>query len=183
MKSAFLARPTCALAISRAPLWQPIRARRRSGRERVEQRFTLQKFFFGFMSVKAFRAAKFDQNRANRLPSDSLARGHRPIFLWCRAAAAGRPRRPLRARRSRTRNTDPPDNECSEPESPQHTWRMGSEGSGPSIARAQTPSLRLSTSFTACGLALPPDAFITWPTNQPISFGLPRACATLSGFL
>jgi hypothetical protein len=35
--------------------------------------------------------------------------------------------------------------------------------------------------LTACGLALPPDAFITWPTNQPSSFGLAFACATLSG--
>ena len=26
--------------------------------------------------------------------------------------------------------------------------------------------------MTACGLALPPDDFITWPTNQPIAFGL-----------
>ena len=38
-------------------------------------------------------------------------------------------------------------------------------------------------SLTACGLALPPDAFITWPTNQPIAFGLVLASATLSGFL
>src|SRR4051794_23788048 len=45
----------------------------------------------------------------------------------------------------------------------------------------QTPSLALSRSLTACGLALPPDDFITWPTNQPISCGLARACATLSG--
>src|SRR5665213_211844 len=45
----------------------------------------------------------------------------------------------------------------------------------------QMPSLDLSRSFTACGLALPPDDFITCPTNQPISCGLARACATLSG--
>ena len=38
-------------------------------------------------------------------------------------------------------------------------------------------------SLTACGLALPPDAFITWPTNQPIAFGLVLASPTLSGFL
>ena len=36
----------------------------------------------------------------------------------------------------------------------------------------QIPSFALSMSLTACGFALPPDAFITWPTNQPISFGL-----------
>ena len=37
--------------------------------------------------------------------------------------------------------------------------------------------------MTACGLALPPDDFITWPTNQPIAFGLVLASATLSGLL
>src|SRR5262245_34966578 len=31
-------------------------------------------------------------------------------------------------------------------------------------ASAQRPSLLLSRSLTACGLALPPDDFITWPT-------------------
>src|SRR3977135_2763336 len=45
----------------------------------------------------------------------------------------------------------------------------------------QRPSLDLSRSFTDCGLALPPDAFIAWPTNQAISCGFARACATLSG--
>ncbi len=30
---------------------------------------------------------------------------------------------------------------------------------------------------------MPPDAFITWPTNQPIAFGFVLASATLSGFL
>ena len=29
----------------------------------------------------------------------------------------------------------------------------------------------MSSSLTACGLALPPLAFITWPTNQPSSVG------------
>ena len=33
------------------------------------------------------------------------------------------------------------------------------------------PSFTFSSSFTACGLALPPDNFITWPTNQPIIAG------------
>src|SRR5215813_15164610 len=46
----------------------------------------------------------------------------------------------------------------------------------------QSPSLRLRMSLTACGLALPPDDFITWPTNHPIAFGLDFASATLSGF-
>jgi hypothetical protein len=27
-------------------------------------------------------------------------------------------------------------------------------------------------SLTACGFALPPDDFITWPTNQPSNAGL-----------
>src|ERR1700754_3803110 len=34
------------------------------------------------------------------------------------------------------------------------------------------PSLAFRMSLTACGLALPPDDFITWPTNQPASCGL-----------
>lgn len=46
---------------------------------------------------------------------------------------------------------------------------------------AQIPSFAFSISFTACGLALPPDDFITWPTNQPASCGLAFAWATLSG--
>src|SRR6476660_9995109 len=48
---------------------------------------------------------------------------------------------------------------------------------------AHNPSLRFKMSLTACGLALPPDDFITCPTNQPIAFGLDFASATLSGFL
>ncbi len=48
---------------------------------------------------------------------------------------------------------------------------------------AQTPIRFFNRSLTACGLALPPDAFITWPTNQPTAFGLVLASATLSGFL
>ena len=43
------------------------------------------------------------------------------------------------------------------------------------------PSFDFSRSLTACGLALPPDDFITWPTNQPTSCGFSFACATLSG--
>src|SRR5262245_33053356 len=31
--------------------------------------------------------------------------------------------------------------------------------------RLQSPSFFFRRSFTACGLALPPEAFITWPTN------------------
>ena len=38
-----------------------------------------------------------------------------------------------------------------------------------------------AASFTACGLALPPVAFITWPTNQPSMVGFAFACSTLSG--
>src|SRR5450432_1404362 len=49
-------------------------------------------------------------------------------------------------------------------------------------ARLQIPSLLLSSSLTAPGFALPPDAFITCPTNQPIIVGLALAWATLSGF-
>jgi hypothetical protein len=36
--------------------------------------------------------------------------------------------------------------------------------------------------LTACGLALPPEAFITWPTNQPSMVGFIFTCSTLSGF-
>src|SRR6202042_3353430 len=43
---------------------------------------------------------------------------------------------------------------------------------------AQRPSFFFRRSLTACGLALPPDAFMTWPTNQPIAFGLVLASAT-----
>ena len=60
-------------------------------------------------------------------------------------------------------------------------------------ARAMTARLKIpprisqirffNSSLTVCGLALPLDAFITWPTNQPIAFGLVLASATLSGFL
>src|SRR5665647_3464700 len=48
--------------------------------------------------------------------------------------------------------------------------------------RDQMPSLDFRRSLTACGLALPPDDFIAWPTNHIIAFGLALACATLSGF-
>src|SRR5436190_390916 len=44
-----------------------------------------------------------------------------------------------------------------------------------SLACRQSPSLRLSSSLTACGFALPPDAFIAWPTNQPRSFSFALA--------
>lgn len=52
--------------------------------------------------------------------------------------------------------------------------RACDEGSAATIAglgsnQLQMPSLDLSRSLTACGLALPPDDFITWPTNQPTS--------------
>src|SRR5258706_1198529 len=57
----------------------------------------------------------------------------------------------------------------------------GWDDAGVTSRRRQMPSLALSRSLTACGLALPPDDFITWPTNQPISWGLARACSTLSG--
>src|SRR5947209_14458338 len=45
----------------------------------------------------------------------------------------------------------------------------------------QMPSLAFNTTFTACGLALPPVAFITCPTNQPSMVGFCFAWATLSG--
>src|SRR5208282_322918 len=48
---------------------------------------------------------------------------------------------------------------------------------------AQSPIRFFRRSLTACGLALPPEAFITWPTNQPIAFGFVLAAPTLSGFL
>jgi hypothetical protein len=54
---------------------------------------------------------------------------------------------------------------------------------GGSAPNAQTPSFFFKRSLTACGFALPPDALITWPTNQPIALGLVLASATLSGFL
>ena len=82
------------------------------------------------------------------------------------------------ARRDGTRATDAFDR-----------MRGASDGSGcvvrpyraAALSPRQSPSLALSRSLTACGFALPPEAFITWPTNQPSSFGLALACATLSG--
>jgi len=59
--------------------------------------------------------------------------------------------------------------------------RGGGDDAGVTSRDVQIPSLDLSRSLTACGLALPPDDFITWPTNQPIIAGLAFACATLSG--
>ena len=47
----------------------------------------------------------------------------------------------------------------------------------------QSPSFFFSSSLTACGLALPPEAFITWPTNQPIAFGLVLASRDLVGIV
>jgi hypothetical protein len=45
-------------------------------------------------------------------------------------------------------------------------------------AYSSMPSFALTRSCTAFGLALPPVAFITWPTNQPASAGLAWALAT-----
>jgi hypothetical protein len=42
----------------------------------------------------------------------------------------------------------------------------------PALAYSSMPSFALTRSCTAFGLALPPVAFITWPTNQPASAGL-----------
>ncbi len=44
-----------------------------------------------------------------------------------------------------------------------------------------SPSFAVTSSFTAFGLALPPVAFITWPTNQPASFGLALGLFDLVG--
>ena len=43
---------------------------------------------------------------------------------------------------------------------------------------AQPPSFFFSTSLTSWGLAWPCVAFITWPTNQPKTLGLPWSLAT-----
>src|SRR3984893_16826739 len=59
--------------------------------------------------------------------------------------------------------------------------KQGGDDADATSRDVQMPSLDLSRSFTACGLALPPDAFIAWPTNHAISCGFARACATLSG--
>ena len=47
--------------------------------------------------------------------------------------------------------------------------------------RYSIPSLALTSALTACGLALPPVAFITWPTNQPTSVGLALSLRDLVG--
>src|SRR5690606_2972728 len=51
-------------------------------------------------------------------------------------------------------------------------FRRGADNHGDSI-----PRRALTRSLTAWGLALPPVAFITWPTNQPASVGLALACS------
>src|SRR5262249_30446393 len=48
--------------------------------------------------------------------------------------------------------------------------------------RHAIPSFFFTSSLTACGLALPPVAFMTWPTNHPASAGLALAWSALSGF-
>src|SRR5262245_15405295 len=40
------------------------------------------------------------------------------------------------------------------------------------------PIFALSSSLTVCGLAFPPEDFMTWPTNQPIIAGFVLPCAT-----
>ena len=59
--------------------------------------------------------------------------------------------------------------------------RNADDASGVTSREVQMPSLDLSRSLTACGLALPPDDFITWPTNQPISCGLALRLRDLVG--
>src|SRR6185437_9309117 len=61
------------------------------------------------------------------------------------------------------------------------TRRASTVHTGRAMPSGQRPSLLLRRSLTACGLALPPEAFITCPTNQPMAFGLLLACSTLSG--
>jgi len=61
------------------------------------------------------------------------------------------------------------------------TGRRRTSSLAPQPRGRQRSSLRRSRSLTTCGLALPADAFIAWPTNQPISAGLALACATFSG--
>src|SRR5262249_9989582 len=48
-------------------------------------------------------------------------------------------------------------------------------------AHQAMPSLAFRMSLTAAGLALPWVSFITWPTNQPIAWGLSFTAAALSG--
>jgi hypothetical protein len=47
----------------------------------IHHRFTLPKFFFGFRCAEALSAFDSLRNRANRAPSDSLARPWGTIFL------------------------------------------------------------------------------------------------------
>jgi hypothetical protein len=49
------------------------------------------------------------------------------------------------------------------------------------IVSAKRARARVTISFTALGLALPPVAFITWPTNQPASLGFCLAFSTCAG--
>ena len=52
----------------------------------------------------------------------------------------------------------------------------------PPVSGPQSPSFFSTRSLTAAGAALPPVAFITWPTNQPASFGFCFAFSTWAGF-
>ena len=45
-------------------------------------------------------------------------------------------------------------------------------------AYSSMPSFAFTNAWTACGFALPPVAFITWPTNQPANAGFACALAT-----
>jgi hypothetical protein len=59
--------------------------------------------------------------------------------------------------------------------------RFDSRDSCESSRANQRPNRAFSASLTACGLALPPVAFMTCPTNQPSMPGLALACSALSG--
>ncbi len=47
---------------------------------------------------------------------------------------------------------------------------VGEDVDGVEPDGSHAESFRRSKSLTCCGLALPPVVFITWPTNQPMTF-------------
>ena len=121
--------------------------------------FTQVKNFFHRRAFEALRDGAFDQKRANCAQSDSR-------FACARSTRASR-----QVARDVFSSARAQDN------SPRRDAMRAHRASH------QSPSLLLSSSLTACGLALPPEAFITWPTNQPSAFGLALASRDLVGIV
>src|SRR5690606_16658394 len=133
-----------------------------------------RKIFFAKMGETAWPNAVSNPNRTNRRRSDSRSRmfGSAPRPLTCaRASPPNGFRRHQVMAFARSRDALASNGmRRMRHNVGKRTYRSHAVG--------QRPSLALRISFTAWGLALPPDDFITWPTNQPIAFGFVFASAT-----